>query len=269
MTEMSYCLKCKAITDSKDISSAISKNERLYKTDTCVKCNSKKSQFMKSVSGGDIQKFLSNVPFSTTGNPFEKHLPGHSFTGPSTRLDLRLDENNNPKDWSMPVNRIDQAAYVHDLSYRTAGDNLEGKHIADRIMIDQLNAITDPTTRERIERLIVKGAIKTKLFFGVGLAEELHKSYRKPPTYLKVKVFAKDDIWSADLVEMPHESLGRSGKCKYILTLIDLFNSYAWAIHLKNKTVSTVKDAFEYIFNTSKRMPKKLWTDRGGEFFAK
>ena len=97
----------------------------------------------------------------------------------------------------------------------------------------------------------------------------MHKFYRKPPTYLKVKVFAKDDIWSADLVEMPHESLGRSGKYKYILTVIDLFTRYAWAIPLKNKTASTVKDAFEYIFNTSKRMPKKLWTDRGMEFYAK
>src|SRR5438093_7344174 len=227
MTEMSYCLKCKAITDSKDISSAISKNERLYKTDTCVKCNSKKTQFTKSATGGDIQKFLSNVPFSTTGIPFEKHLPGHSFTGPSTRLDLRLDEHDNPKDWSMPVNRIDQAAYVHDLAYQTAGDNLEAKHIADRIMIDQLNAITDPTTRERLERLIVKGAIKTKLFFGVGLADELHHEYRKQPHLLKVKVFAKDDIWSADLVEMPHENLVRSGTFKYILNILDLYTRLA------------------------------------------
>src|SRR5438093_12012668 len=191
---MSYCLKCKRITDSNNTVESISNNGRTYKTGTCVKCNSKKSQFVKSVTGGDIQKFLSNVPFSTTGIPFEKHLPGHSFTGPSTRLDLRLDENDKPKEWSLPVNRIDQAAYVHDLAYRTAGDNLEAKHIADRIMIDQINAITDPTTRERLERLIVKGAIKTKLFFGVGLdpednmekyASELHREYRKPPVFLK------------------------------------------------------------------------------------
>ena len=139
-------------------------------------------------------------------------------------------------------------------------------------MLQQLNAITDPTIRERLDRLLIKAAIGTKLKLGIGvnseqLADELHKPYRKPPMLLKVKVFGKDEIWSCDLVEMPHEYLGRGGKYKYILTVIDLYTRYAWSIALRDKTGNTVKEAFEKIFKESSRKPAKLWCDRGKEFY--
>jgi len=67
--------------------------------------------------GGDLQKlttkFIPTFPWSKYKG--EHHLPGHSFTGPGTRLDLRLDENNIPLQNSKPKNRIDAAAYKHDL----------------------------------------------------------------------------------------------------------------------------------------------------------
>jgi hypothetical protein len=34
-------------------------------------------------------------------------------------------------------------------------------------------------------------------------------------------VFIKDEIWSADLFDMPKENMGWSGKYKLILTVID------------------------------------------------
>jgi uncharacterized membrane protein YfhO len=82
-------------------------------------------------------------------------------------------------------------------------------------------------------------------------------------------VFNKDDIWGADLVDMPKENLGRSGKYKFILTVIDLYTRYAWGIALRDKTGQTVKDAFEKIFKSSNRKPKKLWCDLGKEFYNK
>ena len=103
---------------------------------------------------------------------------------------------------------MDETAYHHDLAYRNCGDNLECKHNADRIMLNELNNIQNPTIRERLDRLIVKPLIGTKLFLGIGineaeqLANELHKPYRKPPILLKVKVFNPDDIWSADQKDM-------------------------------------------------------------------
>jgi transposase InsO family protein len=54
-----------------------------------------------------------------------------------------------------------------------------------------------------------------------------------------------------------------------ILTVIDLFSKYAFCIPLKNKTSQSIIDAFEYIFKTSNRKPKKLWSDLGSEFTNK
>ena len=51
---------------------------------------------------------------------------------------------------------------------------------------------------------------------------------------------------------------------EYILTCIDAFSKYAWAIPLKNKNSESVKDAFEKIFK--ERKPKKIQTDLGKEF---
>ena len=73
-----------------------------------------------------------------------------------------------------------------------------------------------------------------------------------------------DNIWSADLVEMPPDN-----QYKYILTVIDVFSKYAWAIALKNKQSSTVIDAFEKIIRESKRTAMKLWTDAGFDFINK
>ena len=46
----------------------------------------------------------------------EKHLFNHSFTGPETRLDLQLNSDDTPI--TKPINRVDAAAYKHDLVYR-------------------------------------------------------------------------------------------------------------------------------------------------------
>ena len=178
-------------------------------------------------SGGDIQKTLENFPgFIWSKYSKEKHLPGHNFTGPGTRLDLRLNPDNTPKEDSKPINRVDAASYKHDLAYRN--NDITSRHEADRKMIQELDSIQNPTFRERIERMFVKKALQTKMLFGQGIdlnerfATEIHKEYRKPKYLLKVKVFNKDDIWSADLINMPHKR-----GYKFALTVIDLYTRYA------------------------------------------
>ncbi|KAG8238536.1 hypothetical protein J437_LFUL018033 [Ladona fulva] len=74
-----------------------------------------------------------------------------------------------------------------------------------------------------------------------------------------------DDLWQADLNDMrdlKSENVGYS----YILTVIDVFSKYAWAIPLKTKTASDVIAAFKKIFSKSKRNPVNLQTDKGKEF---
>jgi len=222
----------------------------------------------------DIQSKLSNLPgFPWSKYPGEKHLPGHNYVGPGTRLDIRLDGNDQPKSGEEPIDRDDQAAYIHDLKYRDCGDNLQCKHEADKIMLQQLDSIKDPTLREKVDRLLIKGVINTKLKFGVGLsdaeklADELHKPYKKPRIYLTVKVNYKDHIWTADLVTMPLENQGRNGKFKYILTVMDCYTRYAWAVPLQTKTGLATKIALEKIVKSSSRVPQKLWVDKGKEFY--
>ena len=117
-------------------------------------------------------------------------------------------------------------------------------------MIKELESISNPTFREKVDRALVIRLLKAKLSLGMGLADEIHKEFRRNKHFLKVKVFNKDDIWSADLINMPNER-----GFKYCLTVIDLYTRYAWVIPLKNKTGMIVKQAFETIMKQSNRKP--------------
>ena len=77
-------------------------------------------------------------------------------------------------------------------------------------------------------------------------------------------VFNKDEIWSADLVDMHAFSSFNKG-FKYILIVIDVFSKYAWAVQIKDKSASSVTKAIEKII--SDRIPKKLLVDEGKEFY--
>ena len=71
-----------------------------------------KTQFIKrDVTGGNFLNTLVNKL------PFEMHLPGHNFTGPETKLYKRLNLDGTPMEWSIPINRVDNAACHHDLCY--------------------------------------------------------------------------------------------------------------------------------------------------------
>lgn len=222
----------------------------------------------------DFHKMLSKLP----GLPWakysgEKHLPGYNYAGPGTALDKRLDENDNPLPNSKPINRVDEAAYRHDLAYRAAGDaeqSLILKHAADKKMIEELNNIENPTLRERIDAPLVRTALQAKVRLGLGvdkaslaairktsLAAELYKPYRKPKEYLTVKVFNLNDIWTADLMFM-HDLI--------VLVVMDCYSRFVWVEVLANKTAKTTKAAFEKIIKRAGVYPKKLWCDRGTEF---
>ena len=42
------------------------------------------------------------------------NLPGHNFTGPGTKLYKRLNSDETPKEWSIAINRVANAANPHD-----------------------------------------------------------------------------------------------------------------------------------------------------------
>ena len=260
-----YCVRCKQITDTNDVQHVVSKNGRNMKRGKCVVCGCTKTQFIKSkdVTGQGIMNKLINKL------PFEMHLPGHNFTGPGTKLNKRLNADATPKAWSMPINRVDEAAYHHDVCYAKNTDTKIRNGVCDKNMLGDLAGIMNPSLRERLDRSIVERIIGTKMNFGMGLklAEELHKPVSRKFPRRSVQVKSIDDIWAADLVDMQAFTKFNRGT-KYLLAVIDVFSKYGWLVPLKNKTGKTVANALKKIIISGQK-PTKMWVDKGKEFYNK
>jgi hypothetical protein len=55
---------------------------------------------------------------------------------------------------------------------------------------------------------------------------------------------------------------------RYILTVIDVFSKFAWAVPVKSKEAGSIADGFEEVLRqASPRTPKRLQTDKYKEFF--
>ena len=169
-----YCLKCKSKTETTDMSSYEFKNGRQGWTGKCAKCHRKKTCFRGGVPltpcspirGGDFQTMSEKAPgFPWSKYSGEKHIPGgYNYCGPGTRLDLRLDSNENPKAGEEPINKVDKACYKHDLAYKN--ESIRNRQKADVDLIHDLNEIEQPTFGERTSRSVIKNAMKSKIAFG-------------------------------------------------------------------------------------------------------
>lgn len=96
------------------------------------------------------------------------------------------------------------------------------------------------------------------------LVDELHKPARRKFKRRRIITKGLNDLFQADLVEMIPYSKMNNGY-KYILTVIDVFSKYAWAVPVKNKTGKEVANAMKKILQ--ERVPKNLHTDMGKEFY--
>ena len=98
--------------------------------------------------------------------PFEIHLPGHIFTVPGTKHYKRLNPDGTPKQWSIPINRVDNAAYHHYLCNSKHDDTKTRNEVCDKTMLGAMNRIVHSTLRERIDKSIVGKSSKLKLISG-------------------------------------------------------------------------------------------------------
>ena len=84
----------------------------------------------------------------------------------------------------------------------------------------------------------------------------------------------EDEIWSADLIDKSPLTK-YNNNYKFILTVIDIFTKYAWAIPLKNKSGLSITNGFKIVLSehpqggSEPRKPEKLWVDRDSEFYNK
>ena len=78
-----------------------------------------------------------------------------------------MNSDGTPKEWSIPINRVDNAAYRHDLCYSKHDDTKTRNEVCDKTMLGELSEIVNPTLRERIDKSIVGKLIKAKVNSGL------------------------------------------------------------------------------------------------------
>jgi len=93
----------------------------------------------------------------------------------------------------------------------------------------------------------------------------IHKPARKRFSRLKIRVSAIDQQWQADLCDM-QKYKGDNDGFKYLMTVIDCFSKYAWAVPLKSKTADEIVRGLTLIFEDSGRKCTCLQSDKGKEF---
>ncbi|XP_044019514.1 uncharacterized protein LOC122859896 [Aphidius gifuensis] len=98
-----------------------------------------------------------------------------------------------------------------------------------------------------------------------AVAHELHSLARRNYTGRHVDIRGLDETWQADLVDM-QASVNRN--YKYLLTIIDVFSKFAWAITMKSKTGKDVTAAIKSVLE-KERILKNLYVDQGKEFYNK
>ena len=97
------------------------------------------------------------------------------------------------------------------------------------------------------------------------VVEEIHRPARRNYQRRHVDIRDIDETWQGDLVDMSAYSTENKG-FKFLLTVIDIFSKYAWAIPIKSKKGVDVSNAMESIFKQG-RIPKNLHVDKGTEFY--
>ena len=108
----------------------------------------------------------------------------------------------------------------------------------------------------------VNNEIKQK----IQLAKKLHKpiirNFKKRTVYSRFK----NKILGADLADMQLLSKFNKG-FRFLLCVIDIYSKYAWVIPLKKKKSLSIVNAFQKILKESNKKPKKIWVDKGSEFY--
>jgi len=96
--------------------------------------------------------------------------------------------------------------------------------------------------------------------------DELHKPRKAETAYRKVVSDGKADIYSADLIDLTRYKSENSGY-GWILPVIDVYTRRATAVPVKTKTAASVLAGYKKAMKFFGIQPRKLWTDRGKEFY--
>lgn len=95
----------------------------------------------------------------------------------------------------------------------------------------------------------------------------LNRHARKVHQRPRVMVSGQDDQFDTDLADLSQYADDNDG-IHFLLVVIDIFTRFLWVEPLENKFSNTVVAAMKRIFARSKRIPRRIRSDKGAEFFA-
>lgn len=110
---------------------------------------------------------------------------------------------------------------------------------------------------------------KKKLASWLSKQETYQVHTRPPKKYPTEAIIVEhmDDIWDADILQLPAQKVKQNKDYKYMLGVIDLFSRFVWGRLLKSKGAAETARAFQDILSGSGgRKCIELRTDAGGEF---
>jgi transposase InsO family protein len=107
---------------------------------------------------------------------------------------------------------------------------------------------------------------QTQTWLKSQAAYTLHRHARKRYPTRRYFVSDIDEQWQADLADMVDVQQWNRGY-RYILTVIDILSRYGWARPVKTKKGTEVAAAFKSIFDADNRIPLRIQTDQGKEFY--
>ena len=97
----------------------------------------------------------------------------------------------------------------------------------------------------------------------------LHKDVRKKFKRRPIILHFSNDVWTADLKQLPKKVAAANLKKRYVLIVVDAFSKQMHAEMIKDKTSDSMIAAFKKIMATAGAKPHFLFTDKGTEFLSK
>lgn len=108
---------------------------------------------------------------------------------------------------------------------------------------------------------------KVRNFLAGQFAYTLHRPARRHFKRNPIYASGIDRQWQADLADM-QALADENDRARYMLTVVDVFSKYAWAVPIRTKDATTVTAGFAEVLRMAKpRCPERLQTDKGTEFF--
>ena len=131
--------------------------------------------------------------------------------------------------WLMEILKIYQKRAASDKVWRDKAFNIAKNPKYDKYQKGLVSMVY-----KSFEKRSSGSGIENEIKQNEQLAEELHKPIIKNFKRRKVYSALKDNIWSAELVDMQLISKYNKG-IRFLLCVIDIFCKYAWVIPLKEK----------------------------------